>query len=214
MAIPTATVLLVASGGVLIYAAFTNQNPLAALKSVASGKPATPRNSSGVDPTSFNSTSGVSSGGGGIYAASFADIPAGAGTTALPRALERFANDRYSQTNRTAPGFSDCSSFIGKGLTAIGVKPPAGSTTASYLASKDWKRVASPQAGDLAISLNHVVVCYGNGYGIGQQNPRVNVQRGTVDDLMYGNKPYIYLRYVSGTAAPSTAKTPPNSVMA
>lgn len=51
------------------------------------------------------------------------------------------------------------------------------------------------RAGDVAISLGHMIVCYGRGYGIGQQNPRRNVQKGKVDDLMYGNKPYVFLRY-------------------
>lgn len=198
----------------MVYAGFTNKNPLAALKEVASGKPSTVRNESSVDPASFTSTSGVSGTGGGIYAASFADIPAGSGIAALPRAAERFAADRYSQTNRWGNGFSDCSSYVGKALKAVGVKPPAGSTTASYLTSQDWKRIPASevQAGDLAASLNHIVICYGNGYGIGQQNPRVNVQRGTVDSLMYGNKPYIYLRYVAGTGKAKTTQAPKSAM--
>lgn len=196
MAISAGTVLLVAAGGVLVYSGFTTQSPLAALKSVASGKPTSVRNESGIDTASFASTSGVS-GGSGIAQVGFADVATGEGLPNLPRAVERFSGDRYSQANRWANGYSDCSSFVGKGLKALGVKPPAGSTTASYLASKDWKRVSASdvQAGDLAISMNHVIVCYGNGYAIGQQNPRRNVQKGKVSDLMYGNKPFVYLRY-------------------
>lgn len=209
MAIPTGTVLLVATGGVLIYAGFTNRNPLAALKDIASGTPTPVRNQSSVDPSSFTSTSGVSGMGGGIYAASYADIPPGSGITALPRAAEQFANDVYSQTNRWGTGYSDCSSFVGKALKAIGVKPPAGSTTGSYLASSDWKKVpeASVQPGDLAINFNHVVICYGGGYAIGQQNPRVNVQRGKVGDLMSGTGPFFYLRYVAGTGTAKSSTT-------
>lgn len=212
MAISAGTVLLIATGGVLVYAGFTSQNPLSALREVASGKPSPVRDESGVDPASFKSSGGVAPGigsGGEIFDASFTDAVAGGGLPALPRAVERYSGDRYSQAKRWASGYSDCSSFVGKGLKLIGVKPPGGSTTSAYLASKDWKRVPSSdvQAGDLAISLNHVIVCYGNGYAIGQQNSRRNVQRGKVSDLMYGNKPFVYLRYVAGTAKPKSAAT-------
>lgn len=210
MSIPAGTVLLVATGGVLIYAGFTNNNPLTALKEVASGKPSTVRNTPGVDSADYSSTSGVT--GGGIADISFADA-SGQGLAALPKAAEQYAGDRYSKPKRNVKGYSDCSSFVGKALKLIGVKPPAGSTTASYLASKQWKRVTAGnvQAGDLAIALNHVVICYGNGYAIGQQNSRSNVQRGKVDDLMIGNKPYIFLRYTADTAA---GKSDAGSVMA
>jgi hypothetical protein len=195
--VPAGTVLLVAAGGVLLYAGFTSQNPLAALKSVSTGKPSYVRDESGVDPASFASTSGST---GGVAQVGYVETATGGGLPSLPRAVERFAGDRYSQAQRWANGYSDCSSFVGKGLKVLGVKPPAGSTTASYLASREWRQVKSGdvQAGDLAISANHVIVCYGNGYAIGQQNRRSNVQRGKVGDLMYGNKPFIYLRYQPG----------------
>lgn len=206
MAISAGTVLLVAAGGVLIYAGFTTQNPLMALKEVASGKPSPVRDQSGVDPASFRTSNGVST---GIAPADYADSVAGGGLPSLPRAVERYSGDRYSQVRRWANGYSDCSSFVGKGLKAIGVKPPGGSTTTAYLASKEWKRIPASdvQAGDLACSFNHVIVCYGNGYGIGQQSTRRNVQKGKVDDLMYGNKPFVYLRYVAGTAKPKVVAT-------
>lgn len=214
MAIPASTVLLVATGGVLIYAGFSNQNPLIALREVASGKPSPVRNESSTDLASYASTLGPSGGGsafidygtedaeGGIASAGYADTVPGEGLPTLPRAVERFAGDRYSQTKRWANGYSDCSSFVGKGLKVLGVKPPTGSTTTSYLASSEWKRVRADDVrpGDLACSLNHVVVCYGNGRGIGQQNKRANVKRDTIKNLMYGNTPFVYLRYVSGNA--------------
>lgn len=200
MAISAGTVLLVAVGGVLTYAGFTNQNPLVALRAVSTGKPAPVRNTPSVDQTTFSRSAG-----GGVAMASYADVATGGGLPTLPQACERFAGDRYSQTNRWANGYSDCSSFIGKGLKIIGVKPPAGSTTTSYLLSDEWKQVnkADAQAGDIAVSFNHCVVCYGDGYGIGQQNPRSNVKRGPVDELMFGNKPYTILRY-----EPKAASTP------
>lgn len=201
MAIPTSTVLLVAAGGVLIYAGFTSRNPLAALKDVSTGRPSPIRNTPSVNASAFT---GVSSG----VPTGYVDTVAGEGLPALPRAVEQFSGDKYSQTNRWGKGFSDCSSFVGKGLKSLGIKPPGNSTTTAYLASKEWQQVPAGdvQAGDLAISLNHVVVCYGNGYAIGQQNPSRNVQRGKVDDLMYGNKPYIFIRYSSGSSsAPKVA---------
>jgi hypothetical protein len=207
--IPAGTVLLVAVGGVLVYAGFTSQNPLAALKNVSSGKPSTVRNQPGIDSAAFASTGGISS---GAYAVSYANAGPGGGLPTLPRACATFAGDRYSQVYRWKDGYSDCSSFVGKGLKLIGVKPPASSVTGSYLASRDWRKVTTPQAGDLAISLNHVVVCLGNGMAIGQQNPRVNVQTGKVEDLMIGNKPFVYLRYAPGSA--STDVTPPKSAVA
>jgi cell wall-associated NlpC family hydrolase len=202
--IPAGTVLLVAAGGVLVYAGFTSQNPLAALKNVSSGKPTPVRNQPGVDSASFAST-----GAGGIARA--IDVGPGGGIPNLPQACARFSGDRYSQVRRWQDGYSDCSSFVGKGLKLLGIKPPGASTTGAYLASREWKQVPSTsvQPGDLAISLNHVVVCLGSGKAIGQQNPKVNVQTGKVDDLMIGNKPFIYIRYMPGSAA--TASTPPKS---
>jgi cell wall-associated NlpC family hydrolase len=142
-----------------------------------------------------------------------ANIGPGGGLPTLPRACATFAADRYSQVKRWQDGYSDCSSFVGKGLKLIGVKPPGASTTTTYLASSDWKKIAASdvQPGDLALSLNHVVVCLGNGMAIGQQNTRVNVQTGKVDDLMIGNKPFVYVRYRPGSA--STVSTPPKSAM-
>lgn len=206
MAISAGTVLLTAAGGVLIYAGFTNRNPLEALRDVSTGKPTPVRNESGIDPASFASTSGVSGYGGGIADISYADAVPGEGLPTLPKAAERNAGDRYSQPNRWANGYSDCSSFVGKALKLIGIKPPPGSTTGSYLASRQWKRIPSSavKAGDLAVALNHMIICYGGGYAIGQQNRRVHVERGKVSELMYGNTPFVYLRYVGNPDTPDS----------
>lgn len=203
--IPTGTVVLVGIGGVLVYAGLTAQNPLAALRAIASGKPADVPDADGT----FRERSNSDVTNGGIADVDYAEVGSGGGLPTLPRAVERYASDRYSQAKRMQKGYSDCSSFVGKGLKLVGVHPPGGSTTAAFLASKDWKRVSSSdvQPGDVAISFNHMIVCYGNGYGIGQQNPRVNVQRGKVDDLMFGNKPYIFLRYKPGSSSKTTGKS-------
>src|SRR5688572_11803707 len=115
-----------------------NQNPLKALREVASGKPMSVRNESGVDPAAFASTSGVT---GGTAQIDYSDAVEGGGLPSLRRAVERYAGDKYSQPKRWQSGYSDCSSFVGKGLKLIGVKPPGNSTTTTYLLSKDWKQV-------------------------------------------------------------------------
>jgi hypothetical protein len=213
MAIPASTVLLVATGGVLIYAGFSNQNPLTALREVASGKPSPVRNESSVDLATYGMALGSNGVGGGIADVSYVDVTEGEGIPALPRAAERYAGDRYSQTKRWSPGYSDCSSFVGKSLKAVGIAPPPGSTTSSYLASRDWKRIngADVKAGDLAVALNHMIICYGDGTGIGQQSRRTHVKRGTVKDLMYGNTPFVYLRYAGGEAPKKSKKTKPET---
>ena len=206
MAIPTSTVALTAIGGVLIYAGLSNTDPLTALKQVASGKPTPIRNEPSIDASSVGSVAGS------LIPGMIADALSGGGLPTLPRACEKFAGDKYSQAKRWQPGYSDCSSFVGKGLKAIGINPPPGSTTMSYYISKEWKRIPAEDVGpgDLAISTTHVVVCYGGGMAIGQQNPRRNVQKGTVEDLMYGAKPFVYLRYVGNgdTTEKKKSKTP------
>lgn len=198
MAIPASTVLLVTAGGVLAYAGFSNRNPLEALKDLATGKPTAIRNEGSYGTAAGSVLGGV-----------ITDVISGQGIPALPHAVMRYRNDKYSQLKRNQPGYSDCSSFVGKGLRDLGVKPPGPSTTSAYLASKDWKRIpsADAQAGDIAVSLNHMVVYATTTIGVGQQNPRSNVKRGPVKDLMFGNTPYVTLRYVGGTAEPKT-KTP------
>jgi hypothetical protein len=207
MAIPVSTVLLVTAGGVLAYAGFTGRSPLEALKDLGTGSPTPLRNTSTVDPGSYASTAGGV--GIDVLTDAYTDAVVGEGLPSLPAALERFKGDKYSQLRRWQNGYSDCSSFAGKGLKVIGVKPPGPSTTSSFLASRDWKRIPSGdvKAGDVAVSLNHMVVCYGNGMAIGQQNPRSNVKKGKVSDLMYGNTPFVYLRYAGGTSSPKSSAT-------
>lgn len=191
MAISAGSVLLMTTGGVLAYAGFRGVNPLEALKAVTSGNPEPIRKKSSSDSSALGHIS-------------LADVDSGGGLPGLPQACERYAGDIYSMAKRWQPGYSDCSSFVGKGLKLLGVKPPGVSTTQTYLASGDWRRIPSGDVrpGDLACSLNHVVVCYGGGMAIGQQRPGRNVQRGSVSDLMYGNKPFVYLRYSPASANP------------
>jgi hypothetical protein len=54
------------------------------------------------------------------------------------------------------------------------------------------------------MALNHAVICYGNGYGIGQQSRKTNVKRGTVKELMYGQPGFVYLRYAGAGSSKSS----------
>ncbi|WP_208614439.1 hypothetical protein, partial [Streptomyces yokosukanensis] len=90
---------------------------------------------------------------------------------------------------------SDCSSFAGKGLLDIGITPPGGSNTTAYLGSGQWVKVSAPKMGDIAVNGQHMIVCTDGSHGIGQQNPRRNVQRDTIDNLMANSGSFEFRRY-------------------
>lgn len=119
---------------------------------------------------------------------------------ALVAAVQQYKGDRYSQAQRWQPGFSDCSSFVGKGMKALGLNP-GGSTTLTYMASSDWYTVSRSQVGpgDIAVNSAHMIIVTGPDTGIGQENTRRNVQEGTIDDLMSGTGPYVFKRYSGGS---------------
>lgn len=119
---------------------------------------------------------------------------------ALVEAVKQFQGDRYSQAKRWSNGWSDCSSFVGKGMKALGLNP-GGSTTLTYLASSQWSDVPRAQvgAGDIAVSTSHMILVTGPDTGIGQQNSRRNVQTGTIKDLMTGTGSYKFRRYKNGS---------------
>ncbi len=119
---------------------------------------------------------------------------------ALVQACEKYVNDHYSQARRWSPGYSDCSSFVGKGMKDLG-QNPGGSTTLTYLASSKWYKISEGEAGagDIAVNSAHMVLVTGNGSAIGQQNSRSNVRRGSVSELMSGTGPYIFKRYRGGS---------------
>lgn len=179
-----------AGGGVLIYAALRGVSPVQALKDVTSGA-----------PPAVSTSGKVITGADG--AADPAYTPGGSGSTpwkgvyrvskvgalyqtpgALIGAANTHASEKYSQDQRWARGHSDCSSFVGKALMDIGITPPGSSVTGDYLASGEWVRVSAPRAGDVAVNAHHMVLCTDGSHGIGQQNPRSNVRRDTLDNLM------------------------------
>lgn len=110
------------------------------------------------------------------------------------------SGDTYSQAKRWQNGYSDCSSWIGKGMKKLG-KNPGGSTTLTFLASADWVTIPSSQrgTGDIAVNSSHCVVISGASGAVGQQRPGRNVQLGTLKDLMSGTGPYVIRRYKGGS---------------
>jgi hypothetical protein len=110
------------------------------------------------------------------------------------------SNDKYSQAKRWQKGYSDCSSWIGKGMKILG-KNPGGSTTLTFLSSSDWVTIPASQrgTGDIAVNSAHCVVISGSNGAVGQQRPGRNVQIGTLSDLMSGTGPYIIRRYKGGS---------------
>lgn len=190
-----------AGGGVLLYAALRGVSPAAALKDITSGAPPA-----------------VSTEGKKIETAS-GDLdpdftPGGFGTTPwkgvyrkakVPKALQRpsafvtaanaHAAEKYSQGERWARGKSDCSSFAGKSLLDVGIDPPGGSTTGDYLRSGEWVKVSTPRAGDIAVNARHMAIFTSGSHGIGQQNPRRNVQRDVMDNLMANSGSWEIRRY-------------------
>lgn len=110
------------------------------------------------------------------------------------------SNDKYSQARRWQKGYSDCSSWVGKGMKILG-KNPGGSTTLTFLSSRDWVTIPASQrgTGDIAVNSAHMVVISGSNGAVGQQRPGRNVQIGTLKDLMSGTGPYVIRRYKGGS---------------
>lgn len=190
-------VAIATGGALLLYAAFTDQNPLEALREIASGAPA------GVPEKAPPYVKGSS----GAGQASFV----GQGPfPQLAQAVQAFAGDIYSQARRWQPGYSDCSSFVGKGLKALGVSPPGPSTTLAYLASRSWRRVSRGEAGagDVAVNTGHMIVFTGPNSAIGQQRRGRNVQRGTPESLMSGTGAWVVLRYTGAGSGGGAAPRP------
>lgn len=184
-----------AIGGVLVYAGYRGVSPAQALKDIGSGKPPGVASS----PTQLEYTAGT-----GNWADS---SNAGTGSTGGTRgpagsvtaAAQRYIGDKYSQLRRTQNGYSDCSSFVDKILTDIGVPPPTKwASTVNYASSPEWKTIPRDEAmaGDIALAVGHIVILTGprGQTAIGQQNSKTNVRSGSVDSLM--SRAYVFKKYV------------------
>ena len=189
-------VALAVGGVVLAYAGLRDTNPLAALRDITSGRPAGVSASTAglmLAPADASATSGVG--------AAIAGASATAGGNALVAAAQRHRGERYSQGMRWSPGFSDCSSFVGKSFRDIGITPPGASLAASYLTWSKLARVDRAQLspGDLCVNTGHIIIATGPNSAIGQENARDNVQTGTPEGLMWGTGTFVCLRYKWGT---------------
>lgn len=125
------------------------------------------------------------------------------GLPELVGALKPYVNDTYSQPRRWENGYSDCSTFVGKGLKRLGIDPPGASTTADYYIWPKLQEIARSQvvAGDFLIYRTplrgHIAIAISKEEAIGQQRPGRNVQTGSIENnIMYGNKPFKCFRYV------------------
>jgi hypothetical protein len=194
-------VALASAGGVLLYAGFQGQSPLAALRDITSGKAKalTPSKVSfSNDPTQVGKGSGVVaagySGGSGFGAA-------------LVAAVMAHKDEKYSQAKRWSAGFSDCSSIIGKALKDIGVTPPGGSTTLNYRAWSKLKTVSRDeiQTGDFLCGSGHIAIALDGQRAIGQQNPRQNVRIDGIDSIMYGQPGWVPRRYIGAASGGSSS---------
>lgn len=189
-------VAIAAGGGVLAYAGFRGIGIAAALREISSSKGPVGLANSPVDL------------GGDVVASTpvagkVSDLANSAAGQIISGAASKYLSDKYSQTRRRDPGFSDCSSFVYKIMRDVGMPPttPWSNTTNYHLDPKlRTVPLAQAQAGDLALSAEHVVILTGSGGAnapaVGQQNSRENVRTGTVTSLM--PVPYVIKHYVSG----------------
>lgn len=192
---------IAAGGGVLLYAALRGVSPVQALKDITSGAPPavstegkTVESAGGVDPDSLPGGSGTIPWSGGAYKRAKVGKQFHR-PTVFVAALQVHSGEKYSQSERWKKGHSDCSSFVGKGLLDIGIEPPGGSNTSAYLGSGQWVKVSSPKMGDIAVNGKHMAVFTDGSNGIGQQNPRRNVQRDVMDNLMANSGSWEIRRY-------------------
>lgn len=181
--IPGLAVAVATAGAVMVYAGLRGTSVVQALRDVVSGAPpAVPTRSAGLDDTA--APQGVVSSG-----------PVIIGARLVAEAMKN-KGDRYSQARRWEPGYSDCSSFVGKALKQMGLTPPGASITWNYLAWSDAFKVDRSKvvAGDLAVNATHMVLITSATHAIGQQNPSVNVQEDTIEHLMAGTGSFVCLR--------------------
>ncbi|MEH0582550.1 NlpC/P60 family protein [Streptomyces sp. B21-108] len=196
--IPGVAVALATAGGVLLYAGFQGQSPLAALQDITAGK------TKALEPSTVSFTNDPSNiGQRGVVPAAWTGGDASAFGGRLLAAAMTHRAEKYSQTKRWQAGYSDCSSFVGKSLKDIGVTPPGGSVTGSYLAWSKLKTVSRDaiQPGDLLCGSGHIAIAMSSTMAIGQQNGRQNVRVDTIDNIMWGQSGWRPRRYVGSTSA-------------
>lgn len=199
------------AAALLMYAGFRGTDPLTALRDVATGQPAGLTQASVSREALYEGIAapGASSGGGGAGGATQASLSGvhGGPHPEFVQASAAFYNDKYSQPRRWQPGYSDCSSFVGKALKRAGVTPPGGSNTASYLVWRKATTIPRSQigAGDFLVSGGHMALAISPTMAVGQQNGRQNVQIGPIDQIMSGQGGWVARRYTGSTSGSAAA---------
>lgn len=184
-------VATLAVGTLLAYAGFRGVSPLQALKDVMSGSP--------LGVSTEGGTYGT--GAGGVLM----DVLTG-DEAVVAAAAQKYSGDIYSQSKRTDPGYSDCSSFAAKAYRTAGHTDIGASwTTDSFLASPKFRKISAADArtADVVVSAQHtgsahMVLMLSGKQAIGQQRTGVNVKTGSVDTLFSASQRkagLVYLRY-------------------
>lgn len=195
-------VALASAGGVLLYAGFQGQSPIAALKDITSGK------TKALTPSTVSFTNDPTKIGQGVVTAGYSPSANASGFgAALIAAVMAHRDEKYSQARRWSAGFSDCSSIIGKALKDIGITPPGASTTLNYRAWSKLKTVPRDaiQPGDFLCGSGHIAIALDSQRAIGQQNPRQNVRIDAIDSIMYGQPGWVPRRYIGATSSSSSS---------
>lgn len=180
---------IAASGGVLLYAAFSDQTPLEALKALTSGKTPKPiadktsRVGSSADPASY--TGGGSAGGG----------------SALVAAAKRYLGVPYVWAGTSSKGV-DCSGLVVLAFQdAYGVTPPR----TTYV-QEPWKQLrqvsrAELAEGDLVFWPGHVAIYAGGGQVIHAPRPGSVVKYSPIDSAGPVGVPISSYRRYIGTGS-------------
>lgn len=203
-------VAMVAAGSFLVYIGLRDITPLEGLRELGKGKlpKGTPKEASGATKSAVQALWTGGGSGSATPAAGGQGAAGGDGWGALVAAAQTFSGDKYSQANRWADGYSDCSSFAGKSLKKVGVTPPGASVTTSYLTWSALQKVSRSEvrAGDFLVNTGHMVIAISNTDAIGQQNGRSNVQVGKIETLMSGLG-FTCLRYTPTTRSADSMRT-------
>lgn len=197
--VPGIAVGMAGVAALLVYAGFRGTNPLDALREVATGRPKGLADQAMAREALYEGVGGSGgAGGGGVAQASLSGVSGP--HPEFVRAASAYQYDAYSQARRWQPGYSDCSSFVGKALKDCGITPPGASTTSSYLAWRKAKPIPKSAigAGDFLVSSGHMALAINATTAIGQQRQGVNVKVGPISQIMWGQS-WVALRYTGAS---------------
>jgi hypothetical protein len=193
------SVAVVTAGAILAYSGFRGSSPRDVLRSLSTGSAPSVSRSASYDTS--NSTVGIP----GVTNAG--STTSGSTGVKVLSALGQYQGDKYSQAKRAQPGFSDCSSWIGKGIKDVGVKLPISLPVAAFYMV--WTGLVTIpksqiQAGDILVSPTHIAIATSSTSAVGQQNPTDNVKASSISNIMYGTT-WIARRFKTDTGGTVSA---------